>query len=65
MLIKRPCRRHDRWSDHTWIEPGVVICTCGGRVELYDPLTNECKTCGTLWNCNGQALKPRREREED
>lgn len=38
-----------------------VVCDCGTTVYLDDPLTNECPTCGKLYNGFGQELAPREE----
>jgi predicted Zn-ribbon and HTH transcriptional regulator len=42
-----------------------IKCTCGAEVFLDDPMTNECESCGTLWNSAGQELRPQNEWEED
>lgn len=36
----------------------VVICSCGERVYLQDPFTNQC-VCGKEYNGFGQELAPR------
>lgn len=42
-----------------------ITCDCGTTVYLDDPLTNECPSCGQLYNGFGQALAPPNEWEEN
>lgn len=35
----------------------TIKCDCGNKVELGDPMTNECQQCGQLYNGSGQRLK--------
>lgn len=37
-----------------YVEPAIAICKCGCRIELPDPLFNECENCGRWWNASGQ-----------
>lgn len=42
-----------------------ITCECGTTVYLDNPLTNECLTCGKLYNGFGQELAPREEWGDD
>lgn len=37
-------------------EPKTMECSCGTKVELYDPLDNECPACGANYNSCGQRV---------
>jgi len=42
----------------------TITCDCGEKLELYDPMTNECE-CGRFYNGFGQRLShPRNWGEE-
>jgi hypothetical protein len=50
---------------YDYTEPAVGLCdSCERRVELSDPMTNECEHCGALYNGSGQGLAPRHQWEE-
>ncbi len=40
---------------HTYVEPAVGRCSCGCKVALPDPLSNECEDCGRWYNMMGQS----------
>ena len=52
------------WSYSYWA-PAIIKCIdCGKHVTLDDAMTNDCRTCGRLYNGFGQALAPKHQWEE-
>ncbi len=40
----------------SWVDPAMLQCDCGEKVELYDPLDNVCN-CGAIYNMSGQRVR--------
>src|SRR5215510_4504784 len=59
--MKRGAVREYRWERTL---AAVLRCDCGTHVELHDPLTNTCRTCGREFNMSGQLLAPRSQWED-
>ena len=43
-----------------YVEPAVGQCYCGKGEVVLETNTNECPTCGRLYNASGQELTPTR-----
>ena len=48
----------------SWIDPAILRCDCGAKVELAD-FTNTCDRCGADYNFAGQRLAPREQWGEE
>lgn len=41
---------------NSYVNPAVGLCYCGKKVELADPLDNDC-SCGRCYNMSGQEVQ--------
>lgn len=41
---------------HSYMEPAIGRCYCGAEVVLSDPMDNDCRNCGRIYNSSGQEV---------
>lgn len=42
--------------NHSYVEPAIGLCHCGSEVTLSDPMDNDCRKCGRIYNSSGQEV---------
>jgi hypothetical protein len=42
---------------HSYMEPAIARCYCGTEIALSDPMDNDCRKCGRIYNSSGQEVR--------
>ena len=71
----RACEREEDLEHRQFVCPSCsskdvfncsfIVCDCGTKVYLSNPMTNYCSGCDRLYNSFGQELAPPEEWDED